>query len=602
VLAIDYGTIKTGLAWMLVNGAGEPKLETLRVFREWPGGESTLVPSAISYSKSKTGKLQWGHDIDGDSQVLRWTKLEFQQQSKLIELRLLRDTVRGLRIMSAFRADELAGAHQETPHYLCLNAEDIVTDFLRKVARKWLEFMQADSSVLLNFPIDLVITHPIEWSYEAQNKMVRAVLKAFSRDYFPTLRNVSLYNESEACAIYTSFTATARDRCRLEVGDCFVVCDAGVRTVDLLSYETKSKNPFEIAPLTFPASVYAGELQIDRAYLQYLSTIIDGVDDHPCDLRVDSHHVLGPISENLLRRFIPVKRGFGSERGRCQIPLPRGCATKPCPEAQAKVKNRTLLLTDDDIEGIFRPSVDEILNHIAKQVAQVKAKRKEVTHVFMSGEFSDSPYLFKKVQDWARMKAIEVERGDEICAAVVSGAVLMGAGLVSSQLPVIRVCPRSYGITLFQKVAAYMPHGESDKFRDKLHGHTMAKNQIVWLVRKGDLIPADGAITAEYSLICNFTSSDARAKKYMRVSLVASTIEDTATRLADLNPGAEEVIHLDYNCSSIPNSERIKQKKSNSMFYSYYGAPTKVELVVDSRVSMKVLCGGQVMVQNETSL
>jgi hypothetical protein len=146
---------------MLVGATEGPKLDKLRIYREWPGGESTKVPSAISYSKAKTGKLQWGHDIDVDSQVLRWTKLELQQQTKTVELRQLRDTVRGLRMMAAFRADELAGANQDTPDHLGLDAEDIVTDFLRKVVRKWLEFMQADSAVvLINVPIDLVITHP----------------------------------------------------------------------------------------------------------------------------------------------------------------------------------------------------------------------------------------------------------------------------------------------------------------------------------------------------------------------------------------------------------------------------------------------------------
>jgi hypothetical protein len=55
------------------------------------------------------------------------------------------------------------------------------------------------------------------WSYEAQNKTVRAVLKAFSKSYFPMLRNISLCNEPEACALYTSYTATERDRCRLQI-------------------------------------------------------------------------------------------------------------------------------------------------------------------------------------------------------------------------------------------------------------------------------------------------------------------------------------------------------------------------------------------------
>jgi hypothetical protein len=114
---------------------------------------------------------------------------------------------------------------------------------------------------------------------------------------------------------------------------------------------------------------------------------------------------------------------------------------------------------------------------------------------------------------------------------------MKGAALGSTQPPAIRVCPRSYGITLTQKFAAHLPHDENDMFRDKLHGQTMAKNQIVWLIRKGDLVPANGAITAEYNLTCNFTSSDVSGNKYTRVSLVASTADDRVTRLADVNTG-----------------------------------------------------------------
>jgi hypothetical protein len=65
---------------------------------------------------------------------------------------------------------------------------------------------------------------------------------------------------------------------------------------------------------------------------------------------------------------------------------------------------------------------------------------------------------------------------------------------------------------------------------------------------------------------------------------------------------ADEIIHLDYKYASIPNSVRNQQRKANSTFQSYYSAPTKVELKVESRVTMKVLCGGEVMVQSDTSL
>lgn len=139
----------------------DPQLANLTLYQSWPRFQSTKVPSLISYSRTTTGKLQWGHDIDRDSVVMRWTKLELQPQKRVDELERLFDTVKGLRLMSAFQSNSLAGVENDIPSHLGLDSEDIVADFLRKVTRRWFDHMQGDAqSVLANIPLDLVITHP----------------------------------------------------------------------------------------------------------------------------------------------------------------------------------------------------------------------------------------------------------------------------------------------------------------------------------------------------------------------------------------------------------------------------------------------------------
>ncbi|KAK4447403.1 hypothetical protein QBC34DRAFT_467550 [Podospora aff. communis PSN243] len=194
ILAIDYGTTFTGLSWMEVLADGSHT--THKLFEDWPGLSSRKVPSAVSYTGSSDGQQQWGHDIQTGSEVLRWTKLELRQGTRVDELKKLRATV--------------------VPAHLCMDAEDIITDYLKKVTRRWFEHMSAhNASTLRNVPLDVVITNPAEWPYTAKNKTVRAVHSALSPGRFPTLRRTYLCSEPMASALYTAHSASMKDRARL---------------------------------------------------------------------------------------------------------------------------------------------------------------------------------------------------------------------------------------------------------------------------------------------------------------------------------------------------------------------------------------------------
>ena len=259
----------------------------------------------------------------------------------------------------------------------------------------------------------------------------------------------------------------------------------------------------------------------------------------------------------------------------------------------------------------------------------------------MSGGFSDSPYLFSRVQEWGRARNIEVERGDEgyeparkknypnipSCVAnlfltswgaVVRGAVLRGAGL-GAQIPTpMGIVPRNYGICVSQYFQGYKGHDpRRDAVVDKLQGVTLAKEQIVWLVRKGDMVGVDEPIVSTYDVSCAFTPSDISNARVMRIVFVATTGE-RETRLSEVVAGrfvvpeailsanevlgGHETINLDAHFSKIPSHHRHKQQKSNSMFSSYYyKAFLKVEVRVDSRVRVSIKCGSRVLAKGETN-
>jgi hypothetical protein len=141
----------------------------LTVFRDWPGraGGAGLkvtverVPSQFSYSNTKNGCQQWGWSIDDDSNVLRWTKLDLEPRSPVGELDVLRHLMKGLDLVRELRANKNAAITNDIPRHIARSSEDVVQDYLGRVAREWYIHMKGETiHALQRVPVDLVITHP----------------------------------------------------------------------------------------------------------------------------------------------------------------------------------------------------------------------------------------------------------------------------------------------------------------------------------------------------------------------------------------------------------------------------------------------------------
>jgi hypothetical protein len=135
-------------------------LNDIYVVTRWDGKEEVKVPSEFSYSRTPNLKKQYGYDIDDKSDVLARTKLELEDHDdRLKELRTFADTLHGLTSLSL--NDATAITHQ-IPKHLSKNSEDIIENYLYKVA----EVVYADMVSTLGrhvpeqIPIDLIITHP----------------------------------------------------------------------------------------------------------------------------------------------------------------------------------------------------------------------------------------------------------------------------------------------------------------------------------------------------------------------------------------------------------------------------------------------------------
>jgi len=381
-------------------------------------------------------------------------------------------------------------------------------------------------------------------------------------------------------------------------GDCFVVCDAGGGTVDLVSYRVQSCDPFVMEVVGRVTGAKCGATQVDRAFFRWLETVIESRQIYSGDLGTGGHYTIMPAGRAMFRQFEAIKFTFdGTTDG--SITLPRRVQLRNTDEARDRVRQGILKITTGDLTEMFKEPVGQTLKLVTGQVLQVKARGDNVTNIFMSGGFAANPHLMNKVKAFARMHSVEVESGPDCWGAVAKGAVLKGMGLGAHAPRPVQTCPRHYGISVNEMYAAYKDHGDAETFRDPLSGCDMARGQMIWLIRKGDLILRDSPTVSGYDVYCTFTSEHAYKQGVLRVVFVATSADPAPRRLSRIDRGSNEVIDLEVPTRDIPKLARTKQKHNSSR---YYRVNMTVKIEVSERVKVTLTCDGTRMAGCETSL
>ncbi|KAH8656646.1 hypothetical protein BGZ60DRAFT_567767 [Tricladium varicosporioides] len=545
VLAIDYGTTYTGLAWMVTKEDEDiPALKDIKIFNNWPEKTSVKVPSTISYSASspQANKRQWGHSIDDDSRVLRWTKLELEPRETLKELEDLQELAKGLDLVKQLKENSEVGVAKDIPKHLSKNAEDIVRDYLYKVAREWRHEFAMQSQASLNaVPVDIVITHPASWEYESLNKTYQVVLGAFNHHLFPRRRHIYLVSEPEACALYILQDSIAKGKNTLISGDCFVLCDAGGGTVDLVSCRVESVEPLRYKNVGMISGGKFGATLIDKSFLEYLDGKILNVNNTPTDCGSGGHFISTPLDRIFLDKFQIVKHSFkGTNDFTIEIPDDAELA----PDSPDIVQGGELPLTSKDLLAMFKPSVDGILGLIQKQISFVQTKKPDplpyhVQTLFLAGGFSENKHLFNEVQKLATSENIDlitatIRSGitdDEIpdsWGGVVKGAVLFGMGIGVAPPVAVKSCPRHIGICVAQTYTEWR-HRSQNAVQDEFYGGKMVSNQLLWLLKKGALMRRGDKPLARCTILCPF-----KQDQVIRVVVVATELENPPSTREEL--------------------------------------------------------------------
>lgn len=177
-------------------------------------------------------------------------------------------------------------------------------------------------------------------------------------------------------------------------------------------------------------------LDIDQHFLKWLGDKIEGISLLPDNYATGGHSIVQPDARIILERFERVKHDFTGKEHNINITLPTDAVIKE--QFRGDLESGTINIPTEAMAEMFEHSVAGTIKLIAKQVAQVRMKRKpngapyDVTvrnlllkssskalahysqNIFLSGGFAESKYLFERVRDWAYSEGdIELQRASD---------------------------------------------------------------------------------------------------------------------------------------------------------------------------------------------
>ncbi|CZT11384.1 related to hsp70 protein [Rhynchosporium agropyri] len=455
VVALDFGTTYSGIAYAFAN---VPKPEVISIM-DWPGLEGFAqpkVPTIICYNNDDNSDFTWG-----------------AQKHK-------NDVVQGVKL--------LLDPHQTRPLYLPEStakadlkrlgkpAVEVAADYMGAIFKHAMKKIETSipSEYLQVCQKQFVLTVPAVWSDKAKDTTLKAAKRA-------GIHPVALIKEPEAAAMYTLHMLQDK---ALNVGDAFVICDAGGGTVDLISYEITQLSPrLELKELVPGKGGMAGSLGLNKRFEQAVKDLVG--EDQYFSLRKTKgfEQAVQQFDRSVKTAF----RGDLDEDYYINFPM-ANLDDDPVNNLVSNCWNMKGSIFDPLIADIER-LVDEQVNLVlVKRLNEGHPKANEVKAIFLVGGFGSSEYLKACLE--TNHSHIQVIQPYGAWAAIVKGAVL--SQLPQETLIVSNQATRHYGVNALSAFEQFRDAGQVKIFdpilgSDRIHlmtwyilcGEDLLREQVI---------------------------------------------------------------------------------------------------------------------------
>lgn len=487
IVGVDFGTTFSGVAAVYTSTPDD-----IEIIKTWPGGNgitSDKVPTEMTYETPANAaagsqpKVKWGFQFKPEESRLRCIKLFLDRSQKLPFYVSPQETATQLR-----KFDK--------------NVVDAVSDYLTQIYKHTMDTLtrRYGETFMASTKVDFVLTCPAVWSDAAKNTTLQAAERAGMGDK----SEIQMISEPEAAAVYT---LKAIQPNHLNVGDNFIVCDAGGGTVDLIAYKIISMKPLRVQE----SAVGTGGL-CGSAFLNY--RFEDHVRRRLGHGRFDEMKLKKAKTWQMGLRYFEefVKRNFNEdELQEVNVPFP-GLPD----DEEAGLDCGFLVLTAAQIKDILEPVVKEVCDLVQGQVNTVRKRGGIVSGIILVGGFGQSDYLYKRLKahftsaapppyterpthasgnSLTENASIEVMQPVYAWTAVVRGAVLRG---LEGNMVISRKARMHYG-TSYATVYDDEKHGVSERYWSPLWERWMVSDRMQWHIAKGEAISPLSPIAFHYT-------------------------------------------------------------------------------------------------------
>ncbi|KAL4900219.1 hypothetical protein BDW74DRAFT_182974 [Aspergillus multicolor] len=450
VVGVDYGTTFTGASFVGTQSKG---LNDVHLITSWPGssksyGTNLKTPSRIMYDGA--GNCRWGYQVKPGVQSYSWTKLLLDRGSRLTnyDAALENATAPGMFDLPEDKDEvEVAG------DFLSGVYNHILTCIAKRITEEALNRIQ----------LEFWFTVPAIWSDQAKH----ATLKAARRAGFGSRRGnvedtICLIPEPEAAAIAVLKRST-------EVGlpvkpeDGVLVCDCGGGTVDITTYLVKEVRPIlRFEELCTGYGAKCGSTAIDREFYGLMRRKFGKA-------FTDLSRIKTAPGSHFMNQFERIKRDFGHDSENTTYDLPLRMGTTTADPAYFRADEGQVVISDQDLRGLFDPVVKKILELIRQQIndANLQAGRNAINRIILVGGFGDSEYLRLAVRN-----------------AFDPATTGIALTVPQNSQPAIVRCRRHYGVEVSKPFREGIDK-EADAFIHNYHGLKYANGYMAWTVPKG---------------------------------------------------------------------------------------------------------------------
>ncbi|CAD6568570.1 MAG: hypothetical protein ASARMPRED_001863 [Alectoria sarmentosa] len=554
LMAIDFGTTFSGIAWAQTR---KPEVQT--AIMQWPdatsggleGVSKDKVPTELQYDGQD---YKWGFQIGEDEQRHQWFKLDLDPSQR-------RDTSQLARLFPDPKA---------APPGYDMPPEKLSTDYLTAIRKHGEQVLRykLPSSALQSLPIEYIITVPAVWSDAAQAR-TRLCAEQAGMGLGHALHIIS---EPEAAAVYA---LDVLDPHIIEIGDTFVLCDAGGGTVDLISYTVTALKPnLEINEATPGIGSLCGSAFLNRRFEKFLEDKLGKEPGWDQDV----------LDEATKRFEAVVKKQFrGIEGEEFKVPV-HGLPDNP----RLGISRGKLTLSGDEVGKIFEPIVHEVNKLVMDQVRSTTQAAKKPKAVVMVGGFGQSAYLRDCIRSIVASFSIEVLQSPNGWTAVVRGALMKGLATTSPNFASVKIsgrCARKhYGLEIQDEFIQGV-HDEDRRSFSPFKGKDVI-DIMYWFIKKVQNVQEDTPIR----IFCQYLHLEAYGHP-SEIVVTINAFSDRENSGAPMYPDSEGVARLvdvKADLSPIPLARFPKATGADGHSYlkvdfhieiTCYSAYTKFELI-----------------------